>query len=504
MSKSVRGNRRRANGRVTPSKLRRNTVIAVDGVLAIGTGAIGGLFATGMGTGATSAAAPHVGWSTVQSPTVTGPDAPSANPETEFRATSSASSVFSAAAGEYATATTGRGLLETLSGGTWTAQEAPLPSDAGAQPDTTFKDVSCPTNGWCVAVGGYMDTSGNIRSMFDVLSGGRWTATETPLPPGSVPRIGDDLGVLPARGVLHRGTLFYYNGSGNQFGLIDTLSNGTWSQQVAPQTSDATTNQMAELLTVSCPTTNFCGAGGNYQTSAGGTQVEVLQESNGAWAVRKSAAAFRHGDAGQPEQRSQLNLLRRRHDVPMVGRVSRPARRPQCRTARASRRWRLVGLGSAQPAGGGTDGGGTLDSVPQQGVVHLRRRLRGRRHIRGHEWPGPCPRQFDHERRRHGGAGTGTAGRRSGGPRQRGPVLGLVRERRPMLGRRGVSHHGRTLQRDGPHRPGDQWDLDVPSPAGNAATGSGASLHPLRRVLHQSGGVQHRRLLQRSRYVRLP
>ena len=70
------------SGRVTPSKLRRSAVIAVDGVLALGTGAIGGLFATG--TGAASAAAPPVGWSALQSPTVTGPDAPNANPEAEL------------------------------------------------------------------------------------------------------------------------------------------------------------------------------------------------------------------------------------------------------------------------------------------------------------------------------------------------------------------------------------------------------------------------------------
>ena len=121
-----------------------------------------------------------------------------------------------------------------LSGGTWTAQEGPLPSDAGPDPTATFKDVSCPTAGWCVAVGGYIDTSGHIRSIFDVLSGGHWTATEAPAPSDLANQV-EMISACPAPrpGPALRWAI-YVNTGGKEPGLIDTLSNGQWTRRSPP------------------------------------------------------------------------------------------------------------------------------------------------------------------------------------------------------------------------------------------------------------------------------
>ena len=81
--------RQRTSGRVTPSKLRRNTVIALDGVLALGAGALGGLFTTG----AASATAPTPGWTGAQAPLPAGPDAPASNPTAILDDTSCTSAV---------------------------------------------------------------------------------------------------------------------------------------------------------------------------------------------------------------------------------------------------------------------------------------------------------------------------------------------------------------------------------------------------------------------------
>ena len=52
MSHGVKArNTRKGTGRVTPSKLRRSAVVAADGALAIGAGALGGLFADDDGHG---------------------------------------------------------------------------------------------------------------------------------------------------------------------------------------------------------------------------------------------------------------------------------------------------------------------------------------------------------------------------------------------------------------------------------------------------------------------
>ena len=191
MSKGVQAGRRRSgSGRVTPSKLRRGAVIAVDGVLAVGTGALGGLFATTAGNA--SAAAPTPGWTPTQAPLPAGPDAPNANPSVNYTQESCASAVFCAAVGWYNDAGGNghqRGLLDVLKGGTWTATEAPLPSDADpSTPRAEVSSVSCPTDSWCVAVGEYKDSSNAVHTMIETFAGGHWTDMEGPRPADALVR----------------------------------------------------------------------------------------------------------------------------------------------------------------------------------------------------------------------------------------------------------------------------------------------------------------------------
>jgi hypothetical protein len=78
-----------------------------------------------------------------------------------------------------------QGLIETFNGGTWTATEAPLPADAGPDPLAALGGVTCPSPGSCVAVGSYTNASGAELGLVDTLSDGTWTATAAPLPPSS-------------------------------------------------------------------------------------------------------------------------------------------------------------------------------------------------------------------------------------------------------------------------------------------------------------------------------
>ena len=289
-------NRPKGTGRVTP-KLRRTAFVAADGALAVGMAALGGLFAVGSASGT----APSPGWSGTQSPTVTGPDAPAANPDAEFFSTTCVSAAFCVAGGAYAdTGGHPHGVLETLVGGAWSAQEAPLPPDAAVNADPVFKDVSCPTTGWCVAVGGYLNGAGAEHTSFDVLSGGRWTATEAPAPPDALSGSGNNAGTFPSVSCPAPGVCTavggYMNGVG-EFGLIATLANGQWSDQVAAQPADAAAKQQTELGSVSCLTTSFCGAAGDFRNSQNGTQVDVLSEVNGSW---KAQDAPLPADAAAP------------------------------------------------------------------------------------------------------------------------------------------------------------------------------------------------------------
>ena len=83
-----------------------------------------------------------------------------------------------------------RTLMLTESGGRWSASNAPLPANAdkGSPPmpisgSTALSGVSCQSNGFCAAVGSYLRKSGDYAPLMVTGTAGHWKATEGPLPP---------------------------------------------------------------------------------------------------------------------------------------------------------------------------------------------------------------------------------------------------------------------------------------------------------------------------------
>jgi len=237
-----------------------------------------------------------------------------------------------------------QGLIETLASGMWTATEASVPTDAGADPMATLGGVSCPSAGSCVAVGGFADTSGASEGLVDTLSDGTWTATEVPLPAatfgGVIPveatpfskstfRLSSLLapkltsratatrrlswarpfpgfrGVTSASATAKPVTVAFlatpsltavacattdscaavgslYTATGEE-GLIATLSGGTWTTSEAVP-ADAIMNTSAQLEAVACGAPASCLAAGSYDDTNGETQgfVETLSGGTAA------------------------------------------------------------------------------------------------------------------------------------------------------------------------------------------------------------------------------
>src|SRR5208282_2443287 len=67
-------------------------------------------------------------------------------------------------------------------GGSWSALEMPLPSDAASGGFSKAFGTSCAVDGSCVAVGEYLSTGGGDAAVIDTLSGGHWGTLEAPLP----------------------------------------------------------------------------------------------------------------------------------------------------------------------------------------------------------------------------------------------------------------------------------------------------------------------------------
>ena len=141
--------------------------------------AVGAYFATGSNEGLIETRSEGM-WTPTEAALPT--DA-SANPQVSLFAVTCPAAGACVAVGNY-TDTSGNieGLVETLSGGQWTGTVAPLPADGdvmGRQADVS--DVSCPAVRFCVALGDY-DAGPNQQGFVETLSGGMWTATEAPLP----------------------------------------------------------------------------------------------------------------------------------------------------------------------------------------------------------------------------------------------------------------------------------------------------------------------------------
>ena len=135
----------------------------------------------------------------------------------------------------------GHGVLDTLSGGTWTPVAVPLPADATPGSSTSFISVSCPATGACVAAASYFDTSGSEQGLIETSAGTTWAATEAPLPANAGPDPNAALGgvTCPAPGsCVAVGS--YTDATGAQEGVVDTLSAGTWSATEAPLPAEIT------------------------------------------------------------------------------------------------------------------------------------------------------------------------------------------------------------------------------------------------------------------------
>jgi len=126
-------------------------------------------------------------------------------------------------------------LTESLSAGTWTAAKAPLPAAAAAnqrwtqEQATSVGGVACRAAGYCVASASYVADSGEIAPAIDTLSGGTWTAADAPLPGGAVQGSKQTayltLVACPAAGSCLTVGSYSADGDGTQ-GLIETAAAG--------------------------------------------------------------------------------------------------------------------------------------------------------------------------------------------------------------------------------------------------------------------------------------
>jgi hypothetical protein len=173
------------------------------------------------------------------------------------------------AVGSYAVDGYYRGWLLSWSGGSWSAAEAPLPSNAASTPDAMLFTLACPSTSECVAGGDYYHTTTTSPNGDHVLltwKGGSWTPQEMPL--NTSGQLADSALACPTTSAcMNVGTGGVVTAGGFPSGQANLLSasNGSWSM-----TPMATSQNGQELFGVSCLTASDCVAGGYSVAYAGG------------------------------------------------------------------------------------------------------------------------------------------------------------------------------------------------------------------------------------------
>jgi hypothetical protein len=172
----------------------------------------------------------------------------------------------------------------TGSAGSWTATQVHLPADIDTGMPLTISGVSCPSVSLCFASGTYQDSTVNHKEHGLLLewSNGSWTATEAPLPSdvGS-----NDFVELTGVSCPSVSLCFATGTYDAERGVLLTWSGGSWTAATAPMPSDAHTSAeiASDLLGISCPSASKCVAVGYYVNTTGVQDGLLLTWSGGSW-----------------------------------------------------------------------------------------------------------------------------------------------------------------------------------------------------------------------------
>jgi hypothetical protein len=201
-----------------------------------------------------------------------------------------------------------QGLIETFAGTTWTSAVAPVAAGATTAPGAELTAVRCTGSGACVAVGNYTDASGHFQPLIDTLSGGTWAVTRAPLPAdaGTDPEVALAVLDCPTAGscVAAGG---YRDAGGIDQGFVETESGGTWTALKAPAPADASTAPETTFNSISCPVAGSCELVGQYNSASGG--LPLIETVAGGTTVTSMRAPLPRGADADAGQFAQLQSL---------------------------------------------------------------------------------------------------------------------------------------------------------------------------------------------------
>jgi len=213
-------------------------------------------------------------------------DASAVNADVEISGLSCSSASFCVAVGTYADDNgLGQGLVLTMTDGSWAASTAPVPAGAAidgqstSAPDTSLSGVSCWTDGGCMAVGTYVPATGGKAAMAVELGDVTWSATAL-APPANVSTTAPDV-TMTLVACDPSGTCVAggtYNPTGLWYDVPDLVTNAGGTWS-----SVEIPGFYDSLSAIACPATGDCTAVGDDVDGNGYQQGLVLQQSDTGW-----------------------------------------------------------------------------------------------------------------------------------------------------------------------------------------------------------------------------
>lgn len=159
------------------------------------------------------------------------------------------------------------GFVDSLSGGSWTSVVVPQPAGI-LSTDVQLSAVACPDVATCTAVGN-INVSGADQGLIESLSGGQWTASISPVPAGTDPSASIDLHDVNCPSDARCSADGQVETNGVVTGVMLHLGQPGWTASTAPLPPDASPDPDPAFGPLVCPSVGACMTAGTYLTSSG-------------------------------------------------------------------------------------------------------------------------------------------------------------------------------------------------------------------------------------------
>jgi hypothetical protein len=216
-----------------------------------------------------------------------------ANPQVGMSSVSCPTNSGCVAVGGY-TATSGlsQALLWWGLGRSWTKVRPPLPANGVTNRESGLESVHCLADAPCVVTGYYSDSSGTYGLEHGLLltgSSSSWTAAEAPQPSNATSVMIQRVTCAAISACFAAGN--YWDGSGHEGGLLLTGAGGSWQETVAPLPANSslpTGSGFLSFTSLACVSSSSCVAVGEYADVSGGTDGLLITGSGTTWTAAEA------------------------------------------------------------------------------------------------------------------------------------------------------------------------------------------------------------------------